>query len=614
MLENNHIKNEKSYLPNLSSLKIIFSIWKIISSKRKIQFFFVISLMSISGLLELTLIRYLLPLINYFVNPLTTNNDLLIFNNVQSLIRNFIEIDINTLNIIFYSLLVLISTFLKLTTLWINERYVARLGNDISYKAFSFSIRLTYSEQISKNSSNLIAAINKALDDTTDYIKCITKGIYFLIISLTISIGLFSISFNISLLAIIILSFIYLIVSKYSKDKLILNGKKIFSSYTNQTQLVQEGLGSIRDLIVNRSYKFYETSFSKSDISKRKAYADNSFLTAFPKILIEGIGIIIVLFLLYLLNIYNPNENGQNLGVIAAFAFGCQKLLPAIQTIYTMLSRLRSRKESVIKILNILNDKNKNPYKNLKEINTSIIFQNINLQNVSFKYKVSKNWNINSLNLQINKGEKIGIIGSTGSGKSTLIDLIIGLLKPNKGRITFNNKTLHSINGDLTLAELHSITSYVPQNIFISDDSVYKNIAYGLKQKYIDHKKVVKVAKQANIHDLIISKPNGYQSILGERGVNLSGGQIQRLGIARALYKDPQILILDEATSALDNLTEKKVLNSIKNLKNEITIIMIAHRLNTIIDCDKILELEEGNLKNILSKEEIKLRINDENF
>ncbi len=599
-----------------ATLEIINSLWNVLSKKRKVQFFLLLFLMTFSGLLEITLIRYLLPLINNFANPSSIDNNLIILSSFQNQISKFFDLDLKFLNTIIYSILVIVSTNFKLATLWTNERYTAAIGNDISYKAFSTAIRLPYSLHISKNSSDLIAAIFKYCDDTTQFVKCLLNCIYFFLIALSISFGLFLVNFKISLLAIIILFFIYSFLSNFTKNKLILDGKKITSHYAKQTQIIQEGLGSIRDLIINRSYDFYEESFLKSDVSKRKAYADSAFISSFPKALLEGLGIIIVLLLLNILNILNPNADGQNLGVIGAFALGCQKLLPAIQTIYTMISRFRTYRESVSKVIDILPNKNKNPLESATKIQNKekLVFENIKLDKVFFKYEDSNIWNINSFNLIINSGEKIGIIGSTGCGKSTLIDLIIGLLKPQKGNVFFNGINIHSKNGQINLAKLHAITSYIPQNIFITNDTIYQNIAFGLKNEYIDKRKVIDCAKKAKIHDLIISKPNGYKSFLGERGVNLSGGQIQRIGIARALYKNPKFLILDEATSALDNKTEKKVLSTINNLASDITLIMIAHRLNTLSSCDKVLELENGNLKKILSNEEINKRISYENF
>ena len=602
---------------NIDSLRVTNSLWLILSKKRKTQFFLLLSLMTFSGILELTLIKDLLPLVNSLINNSSGNNNVIIFGGIQNLIQRSTGLSINILNLLFYSSLVFISTILKLVTLWINERFTASIGNDITYKAFSKSIRLPYELHISKNSSEIIAATIRFSDDTTQYIKSFIRAIYFALLTISISLGLFIVNFKLTFFAILLIILSYLYVSKLTKSILILNGKKIALSYSFQTKLLQEGLGSIRDLIINKNYSFYESSFLKSDITKRKSYADNTFISSSPKPLLEGIGIIVVLSILFILNNDNPSDNGQNIGLIASFCLGCQKLLPSIQTVYMMISKLRSDRESVKNVIKIIKNENKNSINDcnlLEKFNEPLTFKNITLDKIFFKYKASKNWNINSISLKIQKGDKIGIIGATGCGKSTLIDLITGLIQPNKGRIFFNDFDVNFKNENFALEQLHSITSFVPQNIFITDDSIYKNIAYGIKAELIDYQKVIECSKKAILHDLIITKPMGYDSLLGERGINLSGGQIQRLGIARALYRDPKFLILDEATSALDNVTEQKVLNSIFKPNDEVTVIMIAHRLNTLLNCDKVLEIENGCIKNIFSKNDIKLRIKNEVF
>ena len=544
--------------------------------------------MIISGILEINILRYIIPLV-----------------------RNFVNLENTTGTIIKFSLFILISTIIRLLTIWFNEKYTAIIGNDISSNAFSIAIRVPYSEQINRNSSDVIATMIKYIDDTTQVLKNLIRSIYFIIYSISISIGLFLINFKITFAIIFAISFIYLMLVFYSKNKLILNGKKITSSYKVQAKLVQESLGSIKDLIINKSFHIYESNFLKTDIIKRRSLAINNFISAYPKIVLEGLGLISVLIIIYFLNYFNPNKIGQTLGLISAFALGFQKLLPAVQSLYLSISRFRSQKESVLKVMVLFKYKT-SKYIKKKTKNIQFEFKKIELKDIFFKYKKSNNWIIESLNLTIKKGEKIGIIGSTGSGKSTLIDIITGLLKPDKGLIYINGIPLKDNIFNEKIAELQDIISYVPQNIFITDASVEENIAFGITNKFIDKTKVIKSAKEARIHDFIKNKPEEYKTKLGERGINLSGGQIQRIGIARALYKEPKFIIFDEASSALDSNTEKKILDSIYSLNKDITIIMIAHRLNTIINCDRVIELENGKIKSILNKKQILEKINYE--
>jgi ABC-type bacteriocin/lantibiotic exporter with double-glycine peptidase domain len=233
--------------------------------------------------------------------------------------------------------------------------------------------------------------------------------------------------------------------------------------------------------------------------------------------------------------------------------------------------------------------------KNINEKNIILQFQkSIELKNIHFSYLNSEKEALSNINLKIPYKSKIGIVGSTGSGKTTMVDLILGLLDPSKGTIFVDEKLITNKN----IRSWQKNIGYVPQNIFLSDCSVLENIALGINPKNIDKNAAETAAKIANLHNFIITDlPEGYDTKVGERGIRLSGGQRQRIGIARALYNKPQLLILDESTSALDNVTEKVVMESIHNLEKNITVIMIAHRLSTVKNCDSILVIDQGKLQ-----------------
>ena len=280
------------------------------------------------------------------------------------------------------------------------------------------------------------------------------------------------------------------------------------------------------------------------------------------------------------------------LPILSLYIFSGYRLMPALQEIYNSLVQLTFVSPALKKLYNDLNELNlQNINQNKKE--TLTFEKNITLNKVNYHYPNSSRATLKDISINIPAKTKVGFIGPTGSGKTTIVDIILGLLIPQNGTLEIDGKVVTNKN----LRAWQRSIGYVPQNIFLTDDTIASNIAFGVEQKNIDQGAVEKVAKTANLHEFVMNElPKKYQSIIGERGIRLSGGQRQRIGIARALYHNPKVLVLDEATSALDNFTELEVMDAINNLGNDITVILIAHRLNTVKNCDIIFKLEKGNL------------------
>ena len=354
------------------------------------------------------------------------------------------------------------------------------------------------------------------------------------------------------------------------------------------SKLTLEGLGGIKDLLILKRTDFFENKYSIKNYLKARINSNQGTLSQAPRFFLELISILgLISFIILMLLQNKPTETLiSTVGVFVAATF---RMIPSLNRIIASIQSLKFYLPSVDVIYNELshyntnNDSKKN-YDNLK------LESNIKLKDVSFKFK-GDSLILNRISLEIKKGEMIGIIGESGSGKSTLIDLIIGLNSPTSGLIVVDNKY------DISRFEnWSSHIGYVPQSIYLSDDTIKNNIAFGLPENQINDTQINNVIVKSQLKSFIDSLENGLNTRVGERGVQLSGGQRQRIGIARALYNNPGVLILDEATSALDSLTEEELMKSITEFKGKITLIMIAHRLTTLKDCDIIYRMENGNL------------------
>jgi ABC-type multidrug transport system fused ATPase/permease subunit len=370
-------------------------------------------------------------------------------------------------------------------------------------------------------------------------------------------------------------------------------GEQRLTSNQLRFTMISEAFGAAKEVKAFGLEQSYVGRFSDPAKKFAKNTASSKILSLLPRFFFEGIAFGgILLMILYLMK--NSDGFESVLPVLSLYVFAGYRLMPAIQQIFASATQIVFRAPSI--------DKLYNDVKNLRNLNNQInehskllINKKITLKNIFYNYPNSSRTALENINLNITSNTIVGIVGPTGSGKSTLIDIILGLLEPKKGILEVDDEIITKKN----VRDWQKSIGYVPQHIYLSDDTIAANIAFGINTKKINQELVERVSKIANLHNFVSTElSQKYQTTIGERGVRLSGGQRQRIGIARALYRDPQILILDEATSALDNITEKSVMDAVDNLSKKITIIMVAHRLNTVKKCDKIFLLENGKLKN----------------
>lgn len=360
---------------------------------------------------------------------------------------------------------------------------------------------------------------------------------------------------------------------------------------------VNQSLGSIKLTKVTRAYDYFVNIFNNN----AKRYSINTAnlknISQWPRYLFEII-VVFGIVIAVIITTYNNPDSELDLSQLSFFGLAAVRLMPSFNRITSSYTNIRYYSASLDVVFNELSKKNITKEEVTDAQDNLITFdQDILFDNVSYKYPGSLKRSINNLSFKIKKGQSIALIGESGSGKTTIVDLICGLLEPNHGQIMADGKNIFN-----NLNEWRAMISYVPQDIFLLDDSVRNNIAYGIESEDIDDDLIMNVSKLAMLDHYIDDLEFGYESMIGENGVKMSGGQRQRLGIARALYNQPKILILDEGTASLDNKSQEYVTNSINSIANEITIITIAHRLDTVKNCDLIFLIDKGSVKMEISK------------
>jgi ATP-binding cassette, subfamily B, bacterial PglK len=564
---------------------MIKKLWQHLTRRRRRQFWLLLILMIVSSIMEIISISAVVP----FLGALTSPEEIYQHHFTQPLIQVLEITDPDQLLLpltIIFIMATLIAATIRLLLLYASTRLSYATGADLSIDIYRRTLYQDYSIHTSRNSSEII---NSIIIKTNIVISHILVPLLTFISSVIIMLGIISIVFTINvqvaLITFSIFAFLYWIITFFTKKALQKNSQLIADQSTQMVKSLQEGLGGIRDVLIDGTQEFYCKLYQNSDLSLRRASGDNLFIGSSPRYLMEAIGMILIAILAYTLTL---QEGGVVVAipVLGALAVSAQKLLPALQQAYHSYSLIKGAKSSFIDVLNLLNQPL--PRNTAKDLIDPIPFeQEIIFKNLSFRHAKDEPWILKDLNLTLKKGETVGFIGVTGCGKSTLLDVLMGLLTPTTGELLIDGVPITQQNREAWQVHI----SHVPQSIYLSDNTIQKNIAFSIKPEKIKHHKVVQAAQQAQIAEVIDGLKDKYQTFVGERGIQLSGGQRQRIGIARALYKDSNVLIFDEATSALDSQTEKKIMQQVAQLKDEQTVFIIAHRLTTLKQCDKIIRI-----------------------
>ncbi len=577
--------------PTPSIPTLLLRLWLHISPRRRAQFALLLVLMVSASFAEILSIGAVLPFLAVLTAPerifqLPAAQPLIHAAGITSASQLLLPLTIT------FGVAALLSGAMRLLLLWASTRLSYATGADLSISIYRNTLYQPYAVHVARNSSEVINGISgKANSVIGSIIVPLLTLISSTIMLFAILIALLSVDPVIALSAFGGFGLIYAFIIKLTQNQQLLNSQCMARESTQVIKSLQEGLGGIRDVLIDGSQAAYCQIYRNADYPLRKAQGNSSFISSSPRFGIEALGMMLIALLAYVLA-RQPDGIAKAIPVLGALALGAQRLLPVLQGAYASWSGIQGGQVSLLDTLDLL-DQPLPDYVDQPPATPLPFRHQINLNNLSFRYTRQTPLVLNNLNLTIPKGSRIGFIGVTGSGKSTLLDLIMGLLQPTDGTIQIDGKPLSAANNRAWQAHI----AHVPQAIFLADSTIEENIAFGIPKSKIDHTLVKQAAQQAQIADIIESWPKKYKTYVGERGIRLSGGQRQRIGIARALYKQANVIIFDEATSALDNDTEQAVMQAIESLGNELTILIIAHRLTTLKNCIQIVELADGGIK-----------------
>jgi ATP-binding cassette subfamily B protein len=494
-----------------------------------------------------------------------------------------------------FGLAAIIAGTMRLLLLWASTRLSFATGADLSINIYRRTLYQPYAVHCSRNSSEVIDGISGKANGViysiiVPVLTLISSGVMLVAILVTLLI----VQPVIALVAFSGFGFIYIAIIRLTRRQLKVDSQCVARESTQVIKSLQEGLGGIRDVLIDGSQEVYSEIYRNADSRLRRAQGNGLFIAASPRYGMEALGMILIAALSFFMA-QQVDGIAEAIPILGALALGAQRLLPVLQQAYGSWAQINSGRTSLMDAIELLDQ----PYPEGGEQKVSrLLFKHsIALKELGFCYEKEGPYVLRDVNLTINKGSRIGFIGPTGSGKSTLLDVMMGLLHPTEGRLEIDGHVITLANNRSWQAHI----AHVPQSIFLTDSTVEENIAFGVPRHQIDFCRVKRAAQQAQIADDIESWPRKYQTLVGERGVRLSGGQRQRIGIARALYKDADVIIFDEATSALDGDTEEAVMQAIEGLSKDLTLLIIAHRLTTLKNCSQIVELGNRGIKSIIS-------------
>ena len=556
---------------------------KVLNKSQKLKTIVLTIFLFFGMILEVLSLGILIPIITLL---LSSEENLMNIPFMDNLYKLFPFIKENT--VLFFSALILIVfSFKSIYLIYLNfrkNRFISNIVKYVSDKLYNNILSRDYNFHIKRNSAETIRNLQSDIHFFTIYLESY--------ISLVIEIGL-ALSVLVFLIIVepfgSIITFLFLIITsgiyfRIIRKRIAVYGEKRQEVDFKKNKTIIESLNGIKDIKILSIGKTFINKFN--EITKEFASINTNYttLSQFPRYMLELISVYGIFILMFVL-IYQNQDSNDVITTLGIFVAGIFRLIPNINKIIVSLQNLKYSLPSLNSIILELNSNvvlNNNYDKRKNKLKSSI-----KLNKINFNYE-DKDYIIKDLNLEVKKGEVIGISGESGSGKSTLADILMGIQKPTSGQIL--------VDGNDILKNPINI-GYVPQKVFFVDGNIKQNIGFGISEPFINKSKVIKCIEISQLTKFINSLDNGINTEIGENGLMISGGQQQRIGIARAFYRDPEVLVLDESTSALDDKTQDEFLNFLKTLKGKITMIIISHQLEKVNFCDKKYQLAKGILK-----------------